>query len=112
MYAATPWLITPIAERYAVSEGAVGAVSVAQVGAFAAANFVLPRLLAPSGRILRLAALILLALNLLSAIPNVFAVLVMLRLAAGFAAGTMTWLAWTNAMKERTSMAAIASCSP
>ena len=45
MYAATPWLITPVAERYGVSEGAVGAVSVAQVGAFAAANFVLNDLL-------------------------------------------------------------------
>ncbi len=112
MYAATPWLITPIAERYGVSEGAVGAVSVAQVGAFAAANFVLPRLLAPTGRILRFAALSLVVLNLLSAVPDIFGVLVVLRLAAGFAAGTMTWLAWTNAMKVRTSMAAIASTGP
>ena len=112
MYAATPWLITPIAERYGVSEGAVGAVSVAQVGAFAAANFVLPRLLAPTGRILRIAATSLLVLNLLSAVPNIFGVLVALRVAAGFAAGAMTWLAWTNAMKDRTSMAAIASTAP
>jgi predicted MFS family arabinose efflux permease len=112
MYAATPWLITPIAERYGVSEGAVGAISVAQVGGFAAANFVLPRLLAPSGRILRYAAFGLLLLNLVSAIPNVFAVLVGLRFAAGLTAGTMAWLAWTNAMKDRTSMAAIASTGP
>jgi len=112
MYAATPWLITPIAERYNVSEGAVGAVSVAQVGAFAAANFVLPRLFAPSGRILRLSALGLLVLNLLSTIPSIFGVLVALRLIAGFAAGAMTWLAWSDAMKERTSMAAIASTGP
>jgi DHA1 family inner membrane transport protein len=112
MYAATPWLITPIAERYGVSEGAVGAVSVAQVGAFAAANFVLPRLLSPSGRILRISAIALLVLNVLSVIPSIFGVLVALRLIAGFAAGTMTWLTWSDAMKQRTSMAAIASTGP
>jgi DHA1 family inner membrane transport protein len=112
MYAATPWLITPVAERYGVSEGAVGAVSVAQVGAFAAANFVLPRLFAPNGRILRIAAIALLVLNLLSAIPTIYGVLVGLRLFAGFAAGAMTWLTWSDAMKERKSMAAVASTGP
>lgn len=112
MYASTPWLITPIAERYGVTEGAVGAVSVAQVGAFAAANFVLPRLLVPSGRILRIAAWSLLVLNLVSVIPSIYGVLVGLRLVAGVAAGAMTWLTWSDAMKERTSMAAVASTGP
>jgi predicted MFS family arabinose efflux permease len=87
-------------------------VSVAQVGAFAVANFVLPRLLTPNGRILRIAAAILVVLNLVSAIPNVYAVLVGIRLIAGFAAGAMTWLTWTSAMQERTSMAAVASTGP
>jgi DHA1 family inner membrane transport protein len=112
MYAATPWLITPIAERYDVSEGAVGAVSVAQVGAFAAANFVLPRLFAPNGRTLRISAVALLVLNLLSALPSIYVVLVGIRLLAGVAAGAMTWLAWTDAMKEQKSMAAVASTGP
>ena len=112
MYAATPFLIPVIAERYGVSEGAVGAVSVAQVGAFAAANFILPRLLTPNGRILRIAAAVLLVLNIASAIPNIYGVLVAIRLVAGFAAGAMTWLTWTSAMQERTSMAAVASTGP
>ncbi len=112
MYAATPFLIPVIAERYGVSEGAVGAVSVAQVGAFAAANFILPRLLTPSGRILRIAAAVLLLLNIASTIPSIYGVLVGIRLVAGFAAGTMTWLTWTSAMQERTSMAAVASTGP
>jgi predicted MFS family arabinose efflux permease len=112
MYAATPFLIPVIAERYGVSEGAVGAVSVAQVGAFAAANFILPRLLTPNGRILRIAAAILLVLNIASTIPNIYGVLVGIRLVAGFAAGAMTWLTWTSAMQERTSMAAVASTGP
>ncbi len=112
MYAATPFLIPVIAERYGVSEGAVGAVSVAQVGAFAAANFILPRLLTPNGRILRIAAACLLILNVASAVPNIYGVLVAIRLVAGFAAGAMTWLTWTSAMQERTSMAAVASTGP
>lgn len=112
MYAATPFLIPVVAERYGVSEGAVGAVSVAQVGAFAAANFILPRLLTPSGRILRISAAVLLVLNLASAIPSIYGALVAIRLVAGFAAGAMTWLTWTSAMQERTSMAAVASTGP
>ncbi len=112
MYSATPFLIPVIAERYGVSEGAVGAVSVAQVGAFAAANFILPRLLTPNGRILRIAAAVLLLLNIASAIPNIYGMLVAIRLVAGFAAGAMTWLTWTSAMQERTSMAAVASTGP
>lgn len=112
MYAATPFLIPVVAERYGVSEGAVGAVSVAQVGAFAAANFILPRLLKPNGRILKVAAVLLLVLNAGSVMANVFGVLVGVRLLAGFAAGAMTWITWTSAMQARTSMAAVASTGP
>jgi len=112
MFASTPFLISPIAERYGVSEGAVGLVSVAQVGAFAAANFLLPRLMHPNGRILRLAAAALVALNLLSIVPSVFGVLVFIRVLAGFSAGAMTWLAWTDAMQQRTSMSAVAATGP
>jgi len=112
MFAATPFLISPFAERYGVSEGAVGLISVAQVGAFAAANFVMPRLLDPRGGILRLAAAALVALNLLSIVPTVYGVLVGIRLLAGFAAGSMTWLAWTDAMQQRTSMSAVAAAGP
>lgn len=112
MFAATPFIISPIAERYGVSEGTVGLISVAQVGAFAAANFVLPRLLQPAGAILRIAAAALVALNLLSILPSVYGVLVFIRLLAGFAAGAMTWLAWTDAMQQRRSMSAVAAAGP
>jgi DHA1 family inner membrane transport protein len=112
MFATTPFLISPIAERYGVSEGAVGLVSVAQVGAFAVANFVMPRLFRPSGGILRIAAASLVVLNLLSMVPSVYGILVGLRLVAGFAAGSMTWLAWTDAMQQRRSMSAVAAAGP
>ena len=112
MFAATPFLIAPIADRYDVSEGAVGLISVAQVGAFALANFVLPRLLRPTGIILRIAAVALVGLNLLSIVPTAFGALVVIRLLAGFAAGSMTWLAWTDAMQRRKSMSAVAAAGP
>jgi DHA1 family inner membrane transport protein len=112
MFAATPFLIPAIAGRYGVSEGAVGAISIAQVGAFAAANFVLPRLFRPSGKTLRYAAMALVVLNVLSIIPNWYPALVAIRLIAGFAAGTMTWLTWTNAMKRKRSMSAVAATGP
>ena len=112
MFAATPFLIPAIAGRYAVSEGAVGAISVAQVGAFAVANFVLPRVFRPSGKALRLSAGVLVILNIASIAPSWFPILVALRLVAGFAAGAMTWLTWTNAMKRKRSMAAVASTGP
>ncbi len=112
MFAATPFLIPAIADRYGVTEGAVGAISVAQVGAFAVANFVLPRMFRPSGRALRVSAVTLVVLNVVSMAPSWFPLLVALRLVAGFAAGAMTWLTWTNAMKRKRSMAAIASTGP
>ena len=112
MFAATPFLIPAIANRYGVSEGAVGAISIAQVGAFAVANFVLPRLFRPSGKVLRYAAMVLLALNMLSIVPSWYPLLVMMRLVAGFAAGAMTWLTWTNAMKRKRSMSAVAATGP
>jgi DHA1 family inner membrane transport protein len=112
MFSATPFLLAPIAERYGVSEGLAGAVSIAQVGAFAVANFVMPRLVRPSGRILRVAAAVLLVFNLLSMAPSVFGILVGFRLVAGAAAGTMAWLAWTSAMKRSGSMSSIAATGP
>jgi len=112
MFVATPFLIPAIADRYRVSEGAVGAISIAQVGTFAAANFVLPRMFRPSGRLLRLAAVALLVVNLASIMPSWYPLLVSLRLVAGVASGAMTWIAWTNAMKRKRSMAAVASTGP
>jgi predicted MFS family arabinose efflux permease len=112
MFVSTPFLIPSIALRYGVSEGAAGAISVAQVGSFAAANFILPRAVRPSGRILWVAAVALFVLNGLSVFPEHYPVLVMLRLLAGAAAGTMTWLAWTSAMKRKGSMSSVASTGP
>jgi len=112
MFSSTPFLIEPISEHYGISAGLAGAISVVQVGAFAAANFLLPRLLRPNGRILRAGAIALVVLNALSAVAGVFPLLVVLRFFAGFAAGTMTWLAWSNAMRRQSSMSSVAATGP
>lgn len=112
MFSSTPFLIPAIASRYGISEGAAGAISVAQVGSFAAVNFILPRAVRPSGKILWVAAVCLLVLNGLSVFPEHYPVLVTLRILAGAAAGTMTWLTWTNAMKSKSSMSSVAATGP
>lgn len=112
LFTATPFLLEPVSSRYGVSEGLVGTISVAQVGAFAAANFVLPRLLRPNGRILRYSALTLVLMNVASIFPPEYWMLLALRLIAGFAAGAMTWLAWSNAMNRSTTMSSIAATGP
>jgi predicted MFS family arabinose efflux permease len=112
LFAATPFLIAPLAERYGISEGFAGSISVAQVGAFAVVNFVLPRLVRPSGKLLRFSAFSLVALNLLSVFAGMYAILLFLRVLAGAAAGTMTWLTWSNAMRRKRSMSSIAATGP
>jgi predicted MFS family arabinose efflux permease len=112
MFASTPFLITPLSEAYGISEGFAGSISVAQVGAFAAVNFILPRVLRPSGKLLRAAAISLAVLNLLSVFAGLYAILLFIRVLAGAAAGTMTWLTWSNAMRRRSSMSSIAATGP
>ncbi len=112
LFAATPFLITPLSEHYGITEGFAGSISVAQVGAFAVVNFVFPRLLRPSGKLLRISALSLVLLNLLSAFAGLYVVLLFLRVLAGAAAGTMTWLTWSNAMRRKRSMSSIAATGP
>lgn len=112
LFASTPFMITPLSQRYGISEGFAGSISVVQVGAFAVVNFVLPRLLRPSGRLLRLGAITLVVANVLSAFAGTYAILLVLRLVAGTAAGTMTWLTWSNAMMHKKTMPAIAATGP
>lgn len=112
MFAATPFLIPEVSGRYGVTEGLAAGISVAQVGAFAAASMLLPRFFAASGKLLQISALGLLFANALSVLPNVFWVLIALRLLAGVAAGSLTWVSWADAMRRPRSMAGVASAGP
>ncbi len=112
LFASTPFLIPEVAGHYTVSEGFAAGISVAQVGAFALSNLVLPRRLAPTGRVLRRSALVLVVANLASALAGQFWLLVALRVVAGFAAGALTWVAWADAMRNPRSLAGVASAGP
>ena len=112
MFGATPFLIPELADHFGISPGLAGGVSVAQVGAFAVINLALPRLARPTGRLLAGAATGLLAANLLSAFAPSFPVLLVTRVAAGAAAGTLTWIAWIDAMRTPRSLSSIAATGP
>ncbi len=112
MFAATPFLIPEIASRYGVSQGSAGFISVVQVGAFAISSFALPKVLAPSGRLLRIAGIVFLLSNVASIFLSVFWLLVAVRLVAGFAAGVVTWMVWVEAMGDRRSLSSISSIGP
>lgn len=52
------------------------------------------------------------ATNALSATTSLFGVLIALRVFAGMAAGVISWLAWTEAMRHRTSLRDVAGVGP
>ncbi len=112
MFAATPFLIPEVADRYGVSDGVAGAISVVQVAAFALANLIAPRLLAASGRLLRVSVIVLALVNAASAAPSQFGFLLALRVVAGTAAGIMTWIVWSDAMRRSSQMGRIAAAAP
>lgn len=112
LFGATPFLIPEVADRYGVSEGLSAGISVAQVGAFAVANLVLPRLFPASGGVLRWSAATLVVANAASALPNVFWLLIVFRVVAGVAGGALTWVVWADAMRNPRSLSGVASAGP
>ncbi len=112
MFAATPFLIPEIADRYGVSVGVAGGISVAQVSAFALVTFLLPRVAGASPAVYRTAAVVLFAANLGSAFLAVFSALLGVRVLAGGATGALTWMAWSDAMRKPRSLAAVSAAAP
>ncbi|MDY7104191.1 MAG: hypothetical protein S0880_23650 [Actinomycetota bacterium] len=112
IFAATPFLLGPVAERHGVSVGASGLVSVAQLGAFAAASVVVPRLVGASRQLLDRALVVLALANVASAFAPSFGLLVGLRLIAGVAMGVLTWIAWADAARDERSFGDVAAAGP
>jgi predicted MFS family arabinose efflux permease len=112
MFGATPFLIPVIAERYGVTDGFAAAISVVQVGVFALVTLTFPRWLAPSGSLFRLAGVVFLVANVVSAGLSDFSILLVTRGVAGGAAGVLTWITWADAMRTPRSLAAISSVGP
>ena len=112
MFSATPFLITPIADQFAVGKGTAGVVSVVQVGAFALVNLVVPRLVPPRSSIFRWAVISLMISGAASAIAPSFVLLLVMRGLAGASAGVLTWIAWADAMRFERSMSAVSAAGP
>lgn len=111
-FAATPFLLHAISDRYGIAVGTAGFISVFQVGGFTLANFVAGRRLRPRRRILVLAAVVGCAANAASALTVGFPFLLAMRAVAGIAAGMITWLAWTEAMRDLGSLRDVAGVGP
>ncbi|MDH3308787.1 MAG: MFS transporter [Acidimicrobiia bacterium] len=112
MFAATPFLIPEVTQRFGVSAGAAGYISVVQVGSFGVVAFLVPRLLSQSKRMLTGAAIILTVANLMSVLTTTFWLLLAGRGLAGAAAGVITWMVWSDAMSHPRSMVTISAVGP
>ena len=112
MFAATPFVIPEVADRYDISLAAAGLISSLQVGGFALTSFTGGRLLRPSRRLMVSSAAVAIVANALSAVNEVYSLLLPLRLVSGAAAGILVWIAWTDAMQGRRQMASVAAAGP
>ncbi|MEX1272125.1 MAG: MFS transporter, partial [Acidimicrobiia bacterium] len=112
MFAGTPFVIPEIADRFGIGRGEGGLFSTVQVAAFALANVILPRLIQPSGRIFRVALVVLVVANLGSIVAPNFLVLLISRVFTGGAAGAITWLGWAAAMGTRGSLSSMSAVGP
>lgn len=112
MFTATPFLLGPVSDEFGVGRGLAGGISVVQVGVFAFVNLAVPRIVAPSQTLYRVALGAMVVSGLLSAWTGSFWMLLVFRAFAGAGAGVLTWLAWADAMRHERSMAAVSAIGP
>jgi DHA1 family inner membrane transport protein len=111
-FAATPFLLPAISDRYGIALGTAGFISVSQVGGFTVANLVAGRRLRPRRAILVTSAIVGCVANAASALTIGFPFLLTMRAVAGVAAGMITWLAWTEAMRDAGALRDVAGVGP
>ena len=112
VFIATPITLPAVVERFDVGAGTAGLYSTAQLGVFVVASWMAGRFLSPSVSVYRLALGLLAVANLASAVTDVFAVLIVVRAAAGLALGTLTWLAWSQVFGDEERQGDIAVVGP
>ena len=105
-------MIPEIADRFGIGRGEGGLYSTVQVGAFALANLILPRVVQPSARIFKIALVMLMVANLGSIVAPNFLMLLISRVFTGGAAGAITWLGWAAAMGTRASLSSMSAVGP
>lgn len=112
LFSATPFLIPAIADRFGVGRGDAGVMSMIQVGSFAIATLVLPRVLQPSGRLFRGSLVLLAIANVAAALAPSFPAVLSTRILSGAAAGLLTWIGWAAAMGSKRGMTAMSAVGP
>lgn len=112
MFAATPFLVPEVADRYGIALGAAGLISTAQVAGFGLVAFIGGRWWRPTRGKMAAALLLMVLFDAGSALASDLEVLLALRLGAGGTAGVLTWLAWADAMRHPKSMRDVAAVGP
>lgn len=109
VFASTPFLLPAIASEQGLSIGVVGLISTAQLGGFVLSAWGAGRFLRPRRRILVIAAVIGVLVNIVSAVTPVFALLVLARFLSGMAIGLIDWISWSEVFgnSERTGDVAV-----
>lgn len=96
VFSATPFLLPAIATEQDLNVGVVGLISTAQLAGFVLAAWGAGRFLRPRRRILLIAAVIGVLVNVVSAVSPVFALLLVARFVSGIAIGLIDWIAWSE----------------
>ena len=112
LFAATPFLIPDVASRYGVGLGSAGLISVVQVLGFALATIVAPRMVAPTGRLVRAAVLTMFVTTVASVLAPSFVLLLASRLGAGAAGGIVTWIVWADGMGSAEKVSDLSAIGP
>lgn len=112
VFIATPISLSAIADRFEVGAGTAGIFSAAQLGMFVVASWAAGRFMVPSGRVFRLALLVLAAANATSVVVDGFALFVAVRGLSGLSLGVLTWLAWSQVFGDEDRQGDIAVVGP
>ncbi|TVR21001.1 MAG: MFS transporter [Ilumatobacter sp.] len=96
VFSATPFLLPAIAAEQDINVGLVGLISTAQLGGFVLAAWGAGRWLRPRRRVLVIAAILGVLVNVVSALTPLFALLLVARFLSGIAIGLIDWIAWSE----------------
>jgi predicted MFS family arabinose efflux permease len=96
VFSATPFLLPAIAAEQDLNVGVVGLISTAQLGGFVLAAWGAGRFVRPRRRVLVIAAVIGVLVNVVSAVTPMFALLLVARFLSGIAIGLIDWIAWSE----------------
>lgn len=112
VFAATPLMLSPLADEYGVTVGAVGLMSTAQLGGFVLSSWFAGRFLRPLRKLFVIMCLLGVAGNLISVIAPNLAVLCASRAVSGVSLGLAAWFGWQAAFGDADKTGDVAVVGP